>query len=196
MDEEKLDRAPRRKGRPKKEVCDETLPELTPKQYAYVQARLSGKNKSDSYREAYDCANSTNESIWVNSSKLESNTKVALWLATARREQLSKANYTLESYLQQLDEVRTLSLEAGNYGAAVQATHYLGKAAGHNTDGGEIGQKIGIEAAILQLARLVGREVALALAQERLGYTADEAYRILGITKTDGVEVARLERVQ
>ncbi len=51
---------------------------LTEKQESFAQLIAGGSNQSDAYREAYDCEDSSDESIHVNSCKLAKNAKVVL----------------------------------------------------------------------------------------------------------------------
>lgn len=62
---------------------------LTAKQEAFVQNIIQGMNQADAYRSAYNCKNMTDNSIYVNASKLVSDAKVAQRLKELR-EQLAK----------------------------------------------------------------------------------------------------------
>ena len=62
---------------------------LTAKQEAFVQNIIQGMNQADAYRSAYNCENMTDNSIYVNASKLVSDAKVAQRLKELR-EQLAK----------------------------------------------------------------------------------------------------------
>jgi hypothetical protein len=108
----------------------EELPQLTPKQLAFVHALLEGKSASDAYRGAYNCKNMSNEAVWVEASRLRRNTKVALWLCHFQRMGLDTARITLEEHLAQLARARELALSQGQISAGVQAEHHRGKAAG------------------------------------------------------------------
>lgn len=50
---------------------------LTAKQEKFVQGIIEGMNQADAYRSAYSCNNMSDNSIYVNASKLMSDTKVA-----------------------------------------------------------------------------------------------------------------------
>lgn len=50
---------------------------LTPKQEAFVQNIIQGMSQADAYRSAYSCKNMSDNSIYVNASKLVADTKVA-----------------------------------------------------------------------------------------------------------------------
>lgn len=120
---------------------DESLPELTPKQDRYVQARLAGKNKTDAVRLAVDVSKWSNNAVWVEGHRMENNAKVSLWMDVIRREQITAANYTHEVFLAELEELRQLSVASGNMGAAVNATVNKGKSAGHMIEKTEITNK-------------------------------------------------------
>lgn len=62
---------------------------LTAKQEQFVQNIIEGMSQADAYRSAYSCKNMSDNSIYVNASKLASDTKVALRLKELR-EQLAK----------------------------------------------------------------------------------------------------------
>ena len=62
---------------------------LTAKQEAFVHNIIQGMNQADAYRSAYNCKNMTDNSIYVNASKLVSDAKVAQRLKELR-EQLAK----------------------------------------------------------------------------------------------------------
>ena len=50
---------------------------LTPKQEVFVQGIIKGLSQADAYREAYNCSKMSDNSIYVNASKLMSDTKIA-----------------------------------------------------------------------------------------------------------------------
>ena len=104
------------------------LPDLTPKQEAFVHGILSGLTASDAYRKAYDCSNMTDRSIWRRASDVRSNSKVAAWLDQARALSLADGKFTLDGHLNTLARLRDEAQAAGNYGAAVQAEQLRGKA--------------------------------------------------------------------
>lgn len=62
---------------------------LTPKQEEFAKAIVEGMNQADAYRSAYDTSRMTDNSIYVNASKLMANTKVAQRIKELR-EQLAK----------------------------------------------------------------------------------------------------------
>ena len=62
---------------------------LTPKQEAFVQNIIQGMSQADAYRSAYSCKNMTDNSIYVNASKLVADAKVAQRIKELR-DQLAK----------------------------------------------------------------------------------------------------------
>ena len=114
------------------------LPELTPKQENYVQARLAGKTKTESVRAAVDTSKWSNNAVWVEGHKIENNPNVRLWMDVIHQETITAANYTHERFLAELEELRQLSISSGNLGAAVNATVNKGKSTGHMVEKQEI----------------------------------------------------------
>lgn len=107
------------------------LPDLTAKQFKFVQGILSGLTASDAYRAAYDCENMSDAAIWVEASRRRSDSKVALWLSQARQQALTSATMTKEAYLQELQRLAKKCEDDKNLGAAVKATELQGKVMGH-----------------------------------------------------------------
>lgn len=64
---------------------------LTPKQEVFVQGIIKGLSQADAYREAYNCSKMSDNSIYVNASKLMSDTKIAQRLKELR-DQLATPN--------------------------------------------------------------------------------------------------------
>lgn len=59
---------------------------LTAKQELFVQKIIEGYSQADAYRSAYSCKNMSDNSIYVNASKLMADAKVALRLSELRNE--------------------------------------------------------------------------------------------------------------
>ena len=114
------------------------LPDLTERQYKYVCARQSGKNKSDSLRAATDTSRMAPSTIWRDAIKLENNPKVRAWLDLIKVEQISEATYTKEAHLEAMQEAARVCKENGSWSAMVKALESLGKCAGHYVDKTEI----------------------------------------------------------
>lgn len=137
----------------------ENLPDLTDNQMKFVEGVLAGKTASDAYRAAYDCSGSTNNTIWCEASKLNSNPKVSQWLAAARIAGLGSAVVTFEGHVRQLERIREVALKTGNVGAAVQAEQIRGKAAGLHVDQvRDVTDRHDAAQTIQQLAELTGAD--------------------------------------
>jgi phage terminase small subunit len=145
------------------------LPTLTPKQTAFVHALLQSKTASAAYREAYDCKKMSTEAVWVEASRLRSNTKVSLWLRHFQRIGMDEARITIGNHLTELARARELALANGQISAGVQAEHYRGKAAGLYEDplrlaGGPSDFEL-IKAIKDALGRELAEEIATALGE-------------------------------
>ena len=78
---------------------------LTANQEKFVQNIVEGMNQADAYRSAYSCKNMSDNAIYVNASKLASNTKVALRLSELRRELAQPSIMTAQERLKWLTEL-------------------------------------------------------------------------------------------
>ena len=139
------------------------LPELTDKQYRFVEGLLAGKTASDAYRAAYECSNSANETIWAKASALANDDRVRIWLSAARKAGLGTAKITLQNHLNRLERLAELAIEKGNLGAAVQAEQLIGKASGHYTERMEISSTDPLDA--LKQIAMINPDLAKQLAQ-------------------------------
>lgn len=75
---------------------------LTPKQEQFVQNIIKGMSQADAYRSAYSCENMSDNAIYVNASKLASNTKVELRLSELRNELAKPSIMTAQERLEYL----------------------------------------------------------------------------------------------
>src|SRR5262249_1490963 len=96
------------------------------------QALLSGKTAAPAYREAYKCSGMLPGSIWTAACRLRNNTKVAQWLAAAKRASLGNATWPFDRYILALEAAEDCK-ESGNHGARIQARKLIGEASGHHT---------------------------------------------------------------
>ncbi len=148
---------------------EDTLPDLTTKQMNYVLARQSGKGSTDAYRQAYDCSNMNQASIWRRACEVGQHSKVKAWLSVIKTQQISVANYTLEAHLADMANIKELALAKGNISAATKACENLGKACNHYTTHTEttVTHKADIEL-LDNIEREFGQE-ARTKAEKRLG---------------------------
>lgn len=75
---------------------------LTDKQLKFAQFVASGETYADAYRKAYNCSKMTNNSIWINSSKLMADAKVSLRVDKLRQETLKRNQVTIDEVLNEL----------------------------------------------------------------------------------------------
>lgn len=106
------------------------MTDLTDKQLEFVKGVLEGKTLKGSYMAAYDCESMSDPAIMVEASRLRANPKVALFIDEIRQAGASTAVATLESHVAELEKLKTMALNNGNYGAAVKAEELRGKASG------------------------------------------------------------------
>lgn len=71
-------------------------PRLTPKQQAYVTARIEGLGPSDAYRAAYDCANMLPATISREAVEMESHPKIAPLIAQVQAAVVERLTITAE----------------------------------------------------------------------------------------------------
>jgi hypothetical protein len=107
---------------------------LTPKQERFVLVYLECGNASEGYRRAYDASRMKPESIHRCAKDLLVNPKIASRIEELRRPAAEEARVTLAQHLADLKTIRDAALEAGAYGAAAQAEHHRGRAAGLYVD--------------------------------------------------------------
>lgn len=112
----------------------ENLPEITPKQLAFVRGILEGKTASDAYRGAYNAQNMANDDIWREASLLRHHPKVSQWLSALRQANMDTGKLTLEGHMAELASLRDIAVTTGNVGAAVLAETNRGKVSGLYTD--------------------------------------------------------------
>ena len=148
------------------EIAPEELPQLTPKQMAFVHALLEGESASDAYRAAYDCSKMAERTIWSEASRLRANPKVSAWLRHFQRIGMDEARLTLEAHLAELARGREIALALGQAAAAVQAEHYRGKAVGLYEDRLSVTASISDEDLVKAIEALMGQEIAKAIGTE------------------------------
>ena len=78
---------------------------LTAKQEKFVQNIIEGMNQADAYRSAYSCKNMSDNSIYVNASKLMSDAKVAQRVKELREQLATPSIMSAQKRLEWLTEV-------------------------------------------------------------------------------------------
>ena len=160
------------------ELEDTELPALTPKRLKFVQGIAEGKTQTQAYRDAYNCANMQNKTIWANASRLAADSNVKAWIRLvelqAAKQVATTVAYTKEQHLAELTQLQHEARQAGQYSAAINATVSKGKAAGHYIDYKEVTYNNKTDTELLnQLRQLLGEQAA-AEAARKLGYTVPE----------------------
>jgi len=78
---------------------------LTAKQEKFVQKIVEGYSQADAYRSAYSCKNMSDNSIYVNASKLAADTKVALRIKELREQLAKPAIKTAQERMEWLSKI-------------------------------------------------------------------------------------------
>ena len=103
---------------------------MTPKQEAFCLAYLKTGNASQAYREAYDSKAMKPGTINRKAKDLIDNGKIAARLDELRKPIIEKAQITLESHLDKLEELGKIAEENKQFASAIKAEELRGKAAG------------------------------------------------------------------
>ena len=77
---------------------------LTAKQEAFVQNIIQGMSQADAYRSAYSCKGMSDNAVYVNASKLASDTKVALRIKELREHLAKPSIMSAQKRLEWLSE--------------------------------------------------------------------------------------------
>jgi phage terminase small subunit len=78
---------------------------LTTKQENFAKAIVEGMNQADAYRSAYRCKNMSDNSIYVNASKLVNDTKVALRIKELREQLVKPSIKTAQERMEWLSRI-------------------------------------------------------------------------------------------
>ena len=112
----------------------EEIPELDERTTQFAMLLMQGKSASDAYREAFSVHHWEAQSVWCKASELRRSDKVRIWIDQTKRLVLVDTACTLEGHLSELERLKNLAAENGNFGAAVQAEKIRGEVAGHKTE--------------------------------------------------------------
>jgi phage terminase small subunit len=112
---------------------DGPVRKLTPQQENFCQEYIKNKcNASEAYRQAYNCQESGDNTIWVNASRLLNDTKVSLRIQTLQAEAAERNKVTVDSLTEELNEAKMLAYQLEQVSAGVSAI--MGKAKIHGLD--------------------------------------------------------------
>lgn len=94
---------------------------LTGKQQGFTDSVIDGCSQTDAYRNNYNCANMSIESIYVEASRLMANPKIALQIARGRQAIQAARLWTRQQALFEAGVNLEMAREAKLMGAANQA---------------------------------------------------------------------------
>ena len=101
---------------------------LTAKQELFVQNIIQGMSQADAYRSAYSCKNMSDNTVYVNASKLAADTKVALRLKELREQLATPAIMSAQKRLEWLTGV--IQSEDESTGDKLKAVDIMNKMQG------------------------------------------------------------------
>ena len=101
---------------------------LTTKQENFAKAIVEGLNQADAYRSAYSCKNMSDNSIYVNASKLVNDTKVALRIKELREQLVKPTIMTAQQRLEWL--TRLINSDEETTGDKLKAADIMNKMQG------------------------------------------------------------------
>lgn len=103
---------------------------LTQKQENFCIAFVETGNASEAYRRAYNASNMKPETVVVRASEMMAKSNIKVRVEELRQPVIKKAQITLESHLERLQELSLKAEAANQYAAAIKAEEQRGKAAG------------------------------------------------------------------
>ena len=105
---------------------------LTPKQEKFAQVWHATGNKSEAYRQAYNCENMSDEAIRVEANKVSGNPNVSLAFAELQKAAQKRNNVTVDTVSQMYLEAWHLAKKISNPSAMVSAAGGMAKLHGLN----------------------------------------------------------------
>jgi len=105
---------------------------LTPKQEKFAQAWHATGNKSEAYRQAYNCENMSDEAIKVEANKVSGNPNVSLTFAELQKAAQKRNNVTVDTVSQMYLKAWKLAEEIKNPSAMVSAAGGMARLHGLN----------------------------------------------------------------
>ena len=103
------------------------MPDLTPKQEAFVGAYIETGNATEAYRRSYSAANMTENALNVEAHRVLNNPKVALRLQVLQERAAAKVVLSRSWVLEQLMDNATKAKGANDFNASNKALELLGK---------------------------------------------------------------------
>jgi phage terminase small subunit len=104
---------------------------LTSKQEKFAQGVASGMTQADAYRSAYNVGATTKvESIARKASDLMAEVHIRGRVTELSAPIIAKVGITLENHIAELQSLKDMARDAGNYAAAIKAEELRGKVCG------------------------------------------------------------------
>lgn len=125
---------------------------LTPKQERFVQLWQRLGNKSEAYRQAYDCSNMNDKQIHEEASKLSNNPKITQRFEELQSASAEKHSVTIDDLTAKLNKAYAIGEEKKSAPGMVQAVMGLAKIHGMVTDKAEVHHSGSIEVRVINLA--------------------------------------------
>lgn len=100
---------------------------LTAKQEAFCLEFVKGIDASKAYRSVYDCAKSSDKTVWRSAKQLMDNPKVSARIAELRKPAAEAAQYDLQQAMLEAEEIRVGALKDGKFSAAASAVQLKAK---------------------------------------------------------------------
>ena len=125
---------------------------LTPKQEKFAQLWHELGNKSEAYRQAYDCRNMSDAAINVEASKLADNPKITLRFDELQQAASEQHCVTIDLLTEKLNKAYEVGNERKSASGMVQAVMGLAKIHGMVTDKAEIHHSGSVEVRIINMA--------------------------------------------
>lgn len=123
-------------GLPKLTLKD--LPKLTPKENAFVFHLFTDciNSPTKAYKLSYDCENSSENTIYVEASRLMKNPKITLWIeyheSNLQEFQKEEIKYTRKDFFNDLNRIRAKTEDSPKtVGVALKAIELIGKSLGY-----------------------------------------------------------------
>jgi hypothetical protein len=113
--------------------------DLTDKQEKFAQGIAKGLTQADAYREAYDCEDMVDNTVYKEACLLMNNPKITERVKELKERNLEK-NYDrdVRYYLEKLEEIRQKAVAEGQYSAAVSAIKEDAKISGVYVEKAEV----------------------------------------------------------
>lgn len=111
---------------------------LTDKQEKFAQCIAKGYTQADAYREAYDCEEMVDNTVYKEACLLMNNPKITARVKELKERALKRFDITVDDLIAELEEAREIAKISSQSSAMVSATMGKGKLLGLVTDKQEV----------------------------------------------------------